>query len=175
MEPLFNWIVGVCKGTGCACGTSTGKSCGNGKCSNTCTGPTVSCCFGNDMTPIVPYYDEGTHAKINYIAAYQFDATAKAWSLQPDSSFNTDGRYPTFDMMKPYGGLTPDQAWLAPQPGGSVYWSLGYYPTGVRGIGAPGVMFVMSTEDWFGGTWYLLNQLALDRGPGTAYPKSGVS
>ena len=81
------------------------------------------------------------------------------WQLQPESSFNTDGRYPAYDMMKvrgtaalaqssganctgtteideitapssptgaqPYGGLDVSQAWLAPQPGGSVYWSLG--------------------------------------------------
>lgn len=55
--------------------------------------------------------------------------------------------------MQPYGGLSPSQAWLAPQPGGSVFWSLGYYPAGVRGVGGGGVMFVLSTEDWFGGTW----------------------
>jgi len=35
----------------------------------------------------------------------------------------------------------------------------GYYPAGVRGIGGSAVMFVLSTEDWFGGTWYMLNQV----------------
>ena len=29
----------------------------------------------------------------------------------------------------------------------------GYYPAGVRGVGVPGAMFVLSTEDWFGATW----------------------
>ena len=95
------------------------------------------------------------------------------WQMQPESSFNTDGRFPTYDLMRAYGGLDPSQAWLAPQPGGSVYWSLGYYPAGVRGVGRTGAMFVLSTEDWFGGTWYMLNQLSLDRGPGTGYPADG--
>ncbi len=36
----------------------------------------------------------------------------------------------------------------------TVFWSLGYYPAGTRGVGPPGAMFVMSTEDWWGGTWY---------------------
>ncbi len=36
----------------------------------------------------------------------------------------------------------------------AVFWSVGYYPAGVRGVGPPGAMFVMSTEDWWGGTWY---------------------
>jgi hypothetical protein len=40
-------------------------------------------------------------------------------------------------------------------PGGTaVFWSVGYYPAGTRGVGPPGAMFVMSTEDWWGGTWY---------------------
>ncbi len=40
--------------------------------------------------------------------------------MQPESSFNTDGRFPTFDLMQPYGGIANrSEAWLAPQPGGS--------------------------------------------------------
>jgi hypothetical protein len=37
----------------------------------------------------------------------------------------------------------------------TVFWSVGYYPAGTRGVGPPGAMFVMSTEDWWGGTWYV--------------------
>lgn len=174
-EPLFNWIIGVCKGAGCACGNSKSKSCApqnrTNQCSDTCTGETVPCCFGNDVSKLQPYYDEGTHAKINYIASYQFNTSLNQWQIQEESSFNTDGKYPTYDLLQPYGGLSPDQAWLAPQPGGSVFWSLGYYPAGVKGVGPPGTMFVMSTEDWFGGTWYMLNQISLDRGPGTSIPQ----
>ena len=157
VEPLFNWIVGVCKGAGCACSNYTANSCepdgAPGTCATSCTGASVPCCFGNDVTPLIPYYEEGTHARINYIASYQFNTTSSSWDIQPESSFNTDARFPSFDMMQPAGGLPAEQAWLAPQPGGSVFWSVGYYPAGVRGVGPPGAMFVMSTEDWFGGTW----------------------
>ena len=31
-------------------------------------------------------------------------------------------------------------------------------------------MYVLSTEEWFGATWYMLNQLTLDRGPKTRIP-----
>jgi len=170
VEPLFNWIIGVCKGTGCACGSSSAPSCGNGKCGGTCTGATVPCCFGNDVSPLVPFYNEGSHVKLNYIASYQFDSGSKTWKIQEESAFNTDGSRGVYDLMQQYGGLGKTSAWLAPQPGGSVYWSLGYYPTAVKGVGPPGVMFVMSAEEWWGATWYLLNQLALERGPGSGYP-----
>jgi hypothetical protein len=43
---------------------------------------------------------------------------------------------------------------------------------GVKGVGPPGAMFVMSTEQWWGGTWYMLNQLTLDRGPASSMPAS---
>jgi hypothetical protein len=157
VAPQFNWIVGVCKGAGCACSNYSANSCepdgAPGTCATACSGAVVPCCFGNDVTPLVPYYDEGTHARVNYIASYQFNTTSGAWDIQPESSFNTDARFPSFDMMQPSGGLPPEQAWLAPQPGGSVFWSIGYYPAGVAGVGPPGAMFVLSTEDWFGGTW----------------------
>lgn len=179
--PQFNWIIGVCKGASCACGGASTRAascapegeptrCGDAR-GAPCSGPSVACCFGANVEPLVPYYDEGTHAVVNYIASYQFDATARVWRIVEESSFNTDGSRGAFDMMKPFGGLSEADAWLAPQPGGAVFWSLGYYPTGVKGVGPPGAMFVLSTEDWFGGTFYMLNQLALDRGPGTSMPK----
>ena len=180
-QPSFSRIIGVCRGAGCACSNFSAPSCGagSGTCAAGCGGPPVRCCFGNDVTPIVKYYDEGTHAVVNYIAAYQWNASAGMWGIAPASSFNTDGRFPAFDMMKPYGGLPEEQAWLAPQPGGSVFWSTGYYPAGVPGVGPPGMLFVLSTEDWFGGTFYALNTLTLGRGPAFNYPAescpSGIS
>ena len=42
-----------------------------------------------------------------------------------------------------------------------MFWSVGYYPAGVRGVGPPGAMFVMSTEDWWGGTWYTPSRKAV--------------
>jgi hypothetical protein len=50
----------------------------------------------------------------------QFDVGSQQWRIQPESSFNTDGRFPTFNLMQPYGGLANrSEAWLAPQPAGS--------------------------------------------------------
>ena len=179
-EPLFNTVIGVCKGASCACGGSStrGPSCAPqgeaDRCgsvgSTTCTGESVACCMGSDVERLVPFYDEGTHAKLNYLAAFEYDTTAAEWVRQNESSFNADGELPTFDLMQQYGGLSKEAAWLAPQPGGSVFWSLGYYAAGVRGVGVPGAMFVLSTEEWWGGTWYMLNQVELDRGPAAGYP-----
>jgi hypothetical protein len=131
----------------------------------------VACCFRSNVERLKPFYDHGTRAVINYWAAFGFDKATKTWRQQPESSFNSDGKLPPFDLTRPYGGLPREQAWLAPQPGGSVFWSLGYYPAGVPGIGPPGALFVLSTEEWWGGTWYMLNQDTLDRGPQFAHPE----
>ena len=64
------------------------------------------------------------------------------------------------------------------EPGGSASWGLGYYPAGVRGVGGSdggAAMFVLSTEEWFGATWYMLNQLTLDRGPAAKIPEAHCS
>jgi hypothetical protein len=162
--PIFNTVIGVCKGAGCACGNSTAPGCApeglpercgtvqvNGT-STTCTGSSVRCCFGANVTDLVPFYDRGTEAVINYWAAYQYDEANEVWQIQPESSFNTNGSRPPHNLTADKGGIG-DEAWLAPQPGGAMFWSLGYYPTGVRGVGPPGAMFVLSTEQWWGGTW----------------------
>ena len=187
-EPKFNPVIGVCRGGSCACGSSNTRapSCAPqgdaDKCgqfgATTCTGHSVACCFGNNVERLVEFYDAGTQAKINYLAAYEFDVDAQVWRQQRASSFNTNGSLPTFDLMRRYGGLSEEQAWLAPQPGGAAFWSLGYYPAGgaAKGVGPPGALFVLSTEEWWGGTWYALNQLELDRGPASPYaPASSCS
>lgn len=124
-EPAFNPVIGVCKGGSCACGSSSTRApscvpqgeadlCGNIGATK-CTGTSVACCFGHNVERLVPYYDAGTSAKINYVAAYQFDATANEWRQQPASSFNTDGALPTFDLMQPYAppSLLPLVTWLS--------------------------------------------------------------
>ena len=103
----------------------------------TCTGELVRCCFGANVSELVPFYNRGTEAVLNYWAAYQFDVAAGVWRMQPESSFNTNGSRPPHNLTAPNGGIG-DKAWLAPQPGGAVFWSLGYYPTGVTGVGPPG-------------------------------------
>jgi hypothetical protein len=42
---------------------------------------------------------------INYIAAYTFNTSTATWSIDPTSSFNTDARFPAYDLMQPYGGI----------------------------------------------------------------------
>lgn len=175
-KPEFNWIIGVCKSTSCACGgsNSMAHSCGDGKtCGGSCGGQQVPCCFGADVSRLVPYYNMGSNVVLNYIAAYQYDIGSRMWIINQNSSFNTDGRYPAYDLMQQYGGIGIDNAWLAPQPGGAVFWGVGYYPAGVKGVGPPGTMFVMSAEEWWGATWYVLNQMSMDRGPGYPRPAKG--
>ena len=81
---------GVCKGAGCACGASVAPSCGGvgaAECGFVCTGPPVPCCFGNNVAPLEPFYAEGTHAKLNYIAAYQVHIRARLASLDSRIAF----------------------------------------------------------------------------------------
>jgi len=59
---------------------------------------------------------------------------------------------------------------MQPQPGGAAAWSWGYYPAGVKGVGPPGMLFVMSVERVWNMAWYMLNQVTLDRGPTIGYP-----
>ena len=110
----FNWILSACQGQGCG-GYSS-------------------------QTATQKYKDKGSQVVVNYIASYQYDSTNKQWNILDSSSFNTDGRYPSFDLVKPFGGLSNiSQAWLSPQPGGAADWTWGYYPAGVKGIEPPGL------------------------------------
>eukprot|EP00041_Stephanoeca_diplocostata_P015178 m.288066 g.288066 ORF g.288066 m.288066 type:complete len:506 (-) comp19954_c0_seq4:193-1710(-) len=184
--PRFNQIIGVCRGDSCACGDMYAPSCAmNGhpdKCDDKCNGTSVRCCFGNNVEELVSFYNSGSRVTLNYLAAFEFDASTKQWIMQAESSFNTDGTFPPYNLTEPYGGIGKDNAWLAPQPGGSSFWGLGYYAAGVPGVGATddtgssgAAMFVMSTEEFWGATWYMLNQLTLDRGPEIAYPQQGCA
>ena len=110
---------------------------------------------------------------MNYVASYQWDKASRKWQIVKDSSFNTDGSKPAFDCTQPNGGLDKSQAWMQPQPGGAAAWTWGYYPAGVKGVGPPGVMFVLSVEKVWNIAWYMLNQGTLDRGPAIAYPAGG--
>ncbi len=142
--PNFNWIIATCKASGCGA-------------------------YGN--TPNThKYKDAGSEVVINYAASYQWNSNQKLWILASDSSFNTDGSQPPFDTMKPNGGLKVP--WMQPQPGGAADWSWGYYPAGVKGVGPPAMMFVISTEKSFNMAWYMLNQVTLDKGPVIGYPNN---
>ena len=145
--PYFNWIISTCRGSGC----------GN--------------YYGTPDTQ--KYKNYGSDLVVNYAASYQWNEASKVWQIVGDSSFNTDGSRPAFDCTKPNGGLYNSWAWMQPQPGGAAAWSWGYYPAGVRGVGPPGMMFVLSVERVWNIAWYMLNQGTLDKGPAIAYPNSG--
>ncbi len=146
ITPEFNWIIGACQGSNCGdYSDSTAKN-------------------------LRRYKNRGTRAILNYVAAYRFDADQKIWVLEAPSSFNTDGAKGAYDLIQPWGGLGQDDAWLSPQPGGAGGWGWGYYPAGVEGLGAPAMLFVISTELSWNFTWYMLNKVTLDRGPTVSYP-----
>eukprot|EP01084_Bolivina_argentea_P276042 470897_1 len=141
----FNWIIGTCQGIGCGA--------------------------YSQQNATQKYKDLGSQVVVNYIASYIYDNSSQQWHIMDSSSFNTDAKYPPFDLVKPYGGLTNiSEAWISPQPGGAAAWTWGYYPAGVKGIGPPAAMFILSTDQSFNLAWYMLNQLTLDRGPAVPYP-----
>lgn len=115
----------------------------------------------------------GSDLVVNYVASYQWNKANRKWEIVKDSSFNTDGSRPTIDSAKPNGGLHNSQAWMQPQPGGAADWTWGYYPAGVRGVGPPRMMFVLSVERVWNTAWYMLNQVTIDKGPVIAYPNGG--
>eukprot|EP01006_Ploeotia_vitrea_P032488 TRINITY_DN64691_c0_g2_i1.p1 TRINITY_DN64691_c0_g2~~TRINITY_DN64691_c0_g2_i1.p1 ORF type:complete len:539 (-),score=42.77 TRINITY_DN64691_c0_g2_i1:87-1595(-) len=145
-EPRFNWILSACQGFNCG--------------------------FYSKVPEIQKFKQNGTDVVVNYVAAYQWEVETATWVMQRESSFNTDGKFPPYDLLKPNGGLSPEEAWMAPQPGGSAWWGWGYYPGGAAGVGAPGMMFVLSTERIYNTAWYMINQVNLDRGPDKMYPAS---
>ena len=143
--PYFNWIIGACKGSGCGAYL---------------TAPSTQ-----------RFKDAGTQLVVNYVATYQWSSSQRVWELVKDSSFNTDGSRPPYDVVKPNGGISREKAWLQPQPGGAAAWTWGYYPAGVKGAGPPGMLFVLSVESVWNVAWYMLNQATLDKGPTVAYPR----
>lgn len=142
--PYFNWILGVCKGSGC--GNYDGAPATQG------------------------YKNVGSQLIVNYVASYQWSSATQNWQIVKDSSFNTDGSRPQFDCAKPNGGMDKSLAWMQPQPGGAAAWTWGYYPAGVKGVGPPGMLFVLSVERVWNMAWYMLNQVTLDKGPTILYP-----
>lgn len=142
--PQFNWIIGTCKGDSCGAYYNTPRT--------------------------QNYKNTGSQLVVNYAASYQWSTSSNTWEIAQDSSFNTDGSRPAFDTTKVNGGLSGAQAWMQPQPGGAAAWSWGYYPAGVKGVGPPGVLFVLSVESVWNVAWYMLNQVTLDKGPAITYP-----
>ena len=61
--------------------------------------------FINRITPYSLHTPSPTSQVINYIAAYTFNTSTATWAIDATSSFNTDARFPAYDLMQPYGGI----------------------------------------------------------------------
>ena len=61
--------------------------------------------FINLLTPYSLHTPSPTSQVINYIAAYTFNTSTATWAIDSTSSFNTDARFPAYDLMQPYGGI----------------------------------------------------------------------
>ena len=148
----FNWIISTCKGVSCA---DWGQY---------QTNPS-----GKYVKETTAARDEGSQVVVNYVAAFRYDPKYDTWIKQPYSSFNTNGKYPPYDLSQPY-----DNGWMpGPQPGGAYFWKYGWYPAGVGdegSVGPPAMMFILSTEKCWNMAWYVMNQATLDRGPANPYP-----
>lgn len=118
------------------------------------------------------YRNVGSQLIVNYVASHQWSITAKNWQIVKDSSFNTDGSRPEFDCAKPNGGLDKSLVRMQPQPGRAAAWTWGYYPAGVKGVGLPRMLFVLSVKRVWNMAWYMLNQVTLDKGPDILYPNN---
>jgi hypothetical protein len=149
VTPKFNWIIGVCQG-------------------QTCNGDYINTKSSQEWKNI------GSQLNINYIAAYNFDKNKRQWIMAEDSSFNTNGEKDPYDCIKAYGGLSKEDAWLRPSPGGSAQWGAGISPINAEGLGplalngnSGGIMFVLSTNKSYNFAFYMLNQATINRGGGS--------
>jgi hypothetical protein len=147
----FNWVISTCKGKSCADWDQYKKP----------TDPMVK--------QTTAARDEGSQVVVNYVAAFRFDIKSNKWIKQPYSSFNTNGKYPPYDLSK-----SQDNGWMpGPQPGGAAFWKYGWYPAGVGdegSVGPPAMMFILSTQKCWNMAWFIMNQATMDRGPDIGYP-----
>jgi hypothetical protein len=102
-------------------------------------------------------------AEIYYIRAYQLNLETNTWMVDPSSSFSasTPGSVIDFDALN----LS-----LLSGPSDRQDWDLKYGPTtaqqGTDGLGPPGMLFLLSARKLSWMTFYALNQITLNRGPG---------
>jgi len=144
--PHFNWVVATCEKTA---GQGSGQFCSS---------------KGQDL-PDACLKDA---VQLNYVAAYQYDASKAKFVLMPDSTCG--------DLSdKGVGGQYPDSGWEKHKsqftfPGGD--WTTKYAPTcaqgkaqeGPRGGTPPAMMFVLSAENFYYGAFYMLLQITLNIG-----------
>lgn len=101
-------------------------------------------------------------AEVYYVRAYQFDLATGGWVLDPASSFTADqpGDLLNFTALN----LSLLDA------GDHQDWDMKFGPTtaqtNTNGLGPPGMLFLLSARrlQWI--TFYALNQIIMNRGPG---------
>lgn len=106
---------------------------------------------------------------MRYMASYQLvidekrPKTGSKWMLQDDMSINTAGEH----------GRLANLSRIA-QPSVGAEWGTGYYfkdnMKSPRGLGPPGMLFVLSVDSLWNAAWFLVNQRTLDLGPEVALP-----
>ena len=144
-RPHFNWVIATCEpsggGTGQFCGCPDGKL------------PTE--CLNNA-------------AQLNYVAAYQYDGSQ--FQLMDDSTcgdISDNGVQGNYSKKEGFERHKKDFLWR----GGD--WTTKYAPwrrqdkegKGPRGGTPPGMLFVVSAENFYYAAFYLLNQLGLNTEP----------
>lgn len=106
-----------------------------------------------------------SRAEIYYIKAYQWNTNDQQWVLDPKSS--VEAPHP--------GGIVNFSEWnmTITDNGYKQDWDLKYGPTtagqGTDGLGPPAMMFVVSAKAFAWSSFYLLNQITLNRGPGAEH------
>jgi hypothetical protein len=102
--------------------------------------------------------------ELYYLHAYQWNAAQGQWVLDPQAS--VDGHGDVIDWSTT--GLSLGGGIIN---GAKQDWDEKFAPTtansGTNGLGPPGMMIVMSAKQFTWSSLYLLNQITLNRGPGS--------
>ena len=102
--------------------------------------------------------------ELYYLHAYQWNAAQSQWVLDQESSVSGNGSIINWKETNLFvgGGI---------MNGSRQDWDEKYAPTtnnsGTNGLGPPGMMIVMSAKQFTWSSLYLLNQVTLNRGPGS--------
>jgi len=141
-RPHFNWVVGTCEGTESAGTESAGKFCSS-----------------------IPKCARDGAAKINYVAAYQFDGTN--FVLMDESSagdMSSSGIDGNFWLKQGWERIKQSFRWN----GGD--WTTKYAPwangidghAGPRGVTPPAGLWVLSAENFYYSAFFMLPQVTLN-------------
>jgi hypothetical protein len=109
-------------------------------------------------------HGDTSRMELYYIHAYQWNSAQMQWVLDPQSSVN--GNKTVIDWSQT--GLSLGGGVIN---GARQDWDEKFAPTttnsGTNGLGPPGMMVVMSAKQFTWSSLYMLNQVTLNRGPGS--------